>query len=203
MATDPRPKNKRLSNQDRDALVLFAKKQIEATEDRTSLDNAYDFAADAISAAVKKDNPPADMKVLAKYGLADPDACIDISTGGFNYDQFNFAAGDKRIPMRPKTRRGCGYGGRSPILLEGESEKSFDAYTAAKKAREGAVKARTDDFKALIYGTPSFNALVEVWPAAEAMREKIVGTSTALAVLSTEVVDRIKADPALQMAEAA
>jgi hypothetical protein len=59
------------------------------------------------------------------------------------------------------------------------------------------------DFKSLIWGTPSFNALAEVWPAVEAMRERIVGSNTALAVLSAEVVDRIKADPALQLAEAA
>ena len=55
------PKNKRLSGHDRDALMGFADRQIEATEDRTALDAAYDAAAEAISAAVRKDNPPADM----------------------------------------------------------------------------------------------------------------------------------------------
>lgn len=195
-------KNKRLSAHDRDALMSFAKKQIEATEDRTALDAAYELAAEAISAAVKKDNPPADMKVLAKYQLASPDPCIDIASGGYNYDRFRFRDEDKRIPMRPVSRRGCGSSGRPPIQLEGEAQAHWDVYQAAVKARETAVKARFADFKALIFGTPSFNALAETWPAVEAMREKIVGTSTALAVLSSEVVDRIKADPAL-MAEAA
>lgn len=203
-ATLPRPpKNKRLSDRDRLALYTFARDQIEATEDRTALDAAYERAADVISAAVRKDNPPADMKVLAKYGLASPDGCVPISTGGSNFEQFEFRADDKRIPMRPQARRGCGYGQRAPILLEGETEKAVDAYFAAGKSRKDAVDARYKDFKALIYGTPSFNALAEVWPAVEAMREKIVGTGTALAVLSNDVIQRIKADPALTVAEAA
>jgi hypothetical protein len=42
--------------------------------------------------------------------------------------------------------------------------------------------------------------LAEVWPAVEAMREKIVGASTALSVLSDEVINRLKADPALAIA---
>ena len=196
------PKNKRLSGHDRDALMGFADRQIEATEDRTALDAAYDAAAEAISAAVRKDNPPADMKVLAKYEMATPDNCIPVSTGGTNFDQFNFRPDDKRIPMRPISRRGCGWSARKPTLLEGAASEAYDAYVAADKARKAAVKARYSDFKALIYGTTNFNALAEVWPAVEAMREKIVGTGTALAVLSSEVVDRIKADPAL-VAEAA
>lgn len=191
------PKNKRLSDHDRTALCHFANKQIEATEDRAALDNAYEQAAEVVSAAVKKDNPPAEMKVLAKYDLAAPDGCIDISTGGGDYDRFTFRAGDKRMPMRPYSRRGCGYGSRRPILLEGDDAEKALAFFAADKARKSAVGARFSDFKALIYGTTSFNALAEVWPAVEAMREKIVGTGSALAVLSSDVVARIKADPAL------
>ena len=74
-------KNKRLAERDRDALLQFAKKQIAATEDRTTLDAAYERAADAIAALVRKENPPADMKVLAKYGLAGIDSCVAISSG--------------------------------------------------------------------------------------------------------------------------
>jgi hypothetical protein len=202
-STAPALKNKRLAERDRSVLLNFAHNQIQATEDRAALDAAYERAADAISALVRKDNPPADMKVLAKYNLATPDSCIDISAGGYNYDQFEFRDEDKRIAMRPYSRRGCGGGRRPPILLEGEAEQAFAEYRAAKKALEGARKVRINDFRALIYGTPSFNALAEAWPAAETWRDKIVGTGTALAVLSSEVVERLKADPAMELAEAA
>jgi hypothetical protein len=196
-------KNKRLTERDRIALFAFAKKQIEATEDRAAMDSAYEYAAEAVSEAVKKDNPPSDMKVLIKYDLAHLDRCINISTGGMDFDQFHFRDDDKRTPMRPYSRRGCGYGQRSPILLEGDAADRFRAYLAATKVYEASIKARGNDFKSLILGTTTFNALAEVWPAVEAMREKVVGTSTALAALSAEVVNRIKADPALAVLDEA
>jgi hypothetical protein len=189
--------NKRLNDRDRTALLSFARQQIAATTDTAEIDAAYNKAADAISAAVRKENPPADMKVLAKYDLAHPDACIYVSTGGSNYEQFSFRTDDKRVPLRPYAARGCGYGRRNAILLTGDAEKAFDAYRDLVEADKAARDGRASYFKALIYGTPSFNALAEVWPAAEAMRERIVGTGTALAVLSSEVIDRLKADPAL------
>lgn len=190
-------KNKRLNDRDRQALYRFAHKQIMATEDRTALDAAYERAADAIHAFVTKENPPKEMEILKRHGVARLDSCIYVSTGGYSYERFEYRDGDKRIALRPY--RDCN---RQPVQLPAEAEAAFDAHKAAEKTHEAAVKARLNDFNALIYGTPSFNALVDVWPAAEAMREQIAGSATALAVLSSEVVDRIKADPAL-MAEAA
>lgn len=199
MATAPTLKNKRLSERDRDVLLTFARQQIEATEKRAELDAAYERAADAVHGAVIARWPQKDMKVLARYDAAAADQCVYVSTGGSNYERFNFRDDDKRIPLRP-SQSGCR---RMPVLLEGTREAAYDTWRAAEKAREAAVRARLNDFKALIYGTPSFNALAEAWPAAETMREKIVGTGTALAVLSSDVINRLKADPALEMAEAA
>lgn len=194
-------KNKRLAERDRDALMQFAKKQIAATEDRGSLDATYERAADAIAALVRKENPPADMKVLAKYGLAGIDGCVAISSGGGDVQQFNFKDDDPRIPMRPYSRRGCGYGQRAPILMDDTTHEIHKVYAAELKASRDQAKIRFADFKALIWGTNSFNALAEVWPAIEVMREKIVGTSTALSVLSDEVIERLKSDPALEAAK--
>jgi len=194
------PKNKRLAERDRDALMIFAKKQIEATEDRVTLDTAYEAAADAIAALVRKENPPAEMKVLAKYNLAGADGCISISSGGGDFQQFDFNKDDPRIPMRPYSRRGCGYGNRSPILMDDATHEIHKAYAGELAKSLEQRQKRYNDFNALIWGTTTFNALVEVWPAADAMREKIVGSSTALSVLSDEVIDRLKADPALAVA---
>jgi len=197
MASRPTLKNKRLNKRDRDALLKFAGSKIEATEDCAALDAAYERAADAIYAVVLEKAPQKDMAVLKKYGMATSDACIFVSTGGYNYERFEYRRGDQRIALRPE--RDCR---RQPILLYGDAEKAYDEYKAQEKARSAAIKSRYRDFAALIEGAPNFNALVEAWPAAEVMRESIVGTSTALAVLSSEVIDRIKADPAL-MAKAA
>ena len=63
--------------------------------------------------------------------------------------------------------------------------------------QKAAIKLRENDFKALIWGAKSFNEVASVWPGAETLRETIVGTGTALAVLSSEVIDRLRTDQAL------
>lgn len=186
-------KNKRLSESNRNTFAKFAHKQIVETESTKVLGAAYDKAADAIAAAVEREYPAKDMKVLAKYEMASADSCIYVSVGGHgDYDQFEFRSEDKRIPTRPDR-----YCRRQPILLEGDEGKSYREYAAARKEYKSAVDKRLADFKALIWNTPTFNALVDVWPAAEALRDEIVGSGAALSVLSEDVVKRIKADPAL------
>lgn len=198
MASAPKVRNKRLSQGDRDTIVRFAKKQIESTQDATELDAAYDRVADAIHGAVIAKWPQKDMQVLARYDAASKDSCIYISTGGYNYDRFEFRSGDKRIVLRPN-RSGCH---RIPIMLEGDADEAYKAFKSAQEQYDEAKKKRLNDFCALIASVNSFNALAEVWPAVETLREAIVGTGAALAVFSSEVMDRIKSDAAFQ-AEAA
>jgi len=187
-------KNKRLSNHDRNVLRRFANKQIGATQESVDLDNAYEHAAEAVHAEVVKRWPQKDMQVLAKYDAASRDACVFVAGNSeWDYEQFNFKDDDKRIPFRP-SRSNCR---RLPIQLEGDAAQAFAAYLKARTAHEAAIEKRQEDFSALIWNTTNFNALAEIWPAAEALRGEIVGHSASLSVLSEEVVDRLKADPAL------
>lgn len=188
-------KNKRLSNGDRNTLTAFAKQQIEATEDKSAYEAAYERAATAIHEVVVAMHPQKDMQILAKYDCASPDPCIYVSTGGYNYERFEYVSGDKRIAQRPL--RNCR---TQTIVLEGEAEEAFDAWRAAKKALEDGRKQRLNDFRALILNSRSFNQVAETWPAAERLRETIVGAGTALVTLSDEVVDRLKSDAAFQIA---
>ena len=192
----PKMKNKRLSGYDREKLVALARKHIAATADTTALDETYERAADHISRVVAAKWPQKDMAVLAKYDVADADACIYASTGGGDYGQFHFRAGDKRIPLRPK-RRHCS---SHPVLLEGEAADAYRAHEQAEKAHKATQAQRLNDFKALIEGSRSFNEIEAVWPAASELRSSIVGESAALTVLSEDVVARIKADPAFAVA---
>ena len=196
MSDQPKLKNKRLSNYDRERLISFARKQIKETADQAALDAAYDAAAELIATAVKAKWPQKDMAVLRRYEAASVDHCVYVSTGGSNYEQFTFRADDKRTPMRP-SGRGCL---RTPILLEGAAEDAFRAYLKASEEVTNAASARLFDFKALISGSRNFNEVAEVWPAANELRSSIVGETTALAVLSADVVSRIKADPAYAVA---
>lgn len=195
-----KPKNKQLSNGNRETILRFAYRQIKETQDSAALDAAYEVAADAIAAAVEVQHPAKDMKILARYEMARPDDCINISDGGYgSYERFSFRSGDKRIPLRP--RQSC----RSiaPLMLDGATSEAWRAYVAAEKEYTAALKTRQADFKALVYNTTNFNALAEIWPGVEKLRGEIVGSSASLSVMSEDVVARIKADPALAVAEAA
>jgi hypothetical protein len=192
--------NKRLSEANRADLFALAKRRVSETQPSDEFDAAYDRLATAINGIMVAKFPVKDMKVLERYDVAAPDACIYISTGGYNYDRFEFREGDKRIPVRPG--RDCNR--RSPLLLEGDDQDAYDSFKAAEKARNAEIAARVNDYKALIWGAKSFNEVASVWADAEALRSAIVGTGTALTVLSSDVIDRIKADAAnSEFAEAA
>lgn len=197
----PAKKNKRLSENDRTALYNLARKRIVETQDTSELDAAYDAAATAVHDALVEKYPQKDMKVLARYDAAAADACVYVSRGYYDYDQFCFREGDKRIPLRPG--RGGGCNSRNAFMLEGERADLYATYTKAKEAHDAAIKDRYADFRALIFASKTFNEIAEVWPEAEQLREAIVGTSSALVVLSNDVVARIKSDPAYALAEAA
>lgn len=198
MATAPVLKNKRLADRDRAALYNFAKRQIEATQDRAELNAAYDAAADAVHAEIARRWPQNEMKVLAKHDCAALDPCVYVSSpeSAFNYDEFCFRDKDKRIALRP-SRTNCR---RQPIGLDGEAGETYARYLALKKADAAQVATRLNDFKALIYNTANFNALAEAWPAIEVMRGEIVGSGAALSILSNEVRERLQADPAMALA---
>lgn len=187
-------KNKRLSQGDRNDLYNLAKRKVVETQDTTELDAAYDVAAGTIQKLMLQLYPAKDMEVLARYKAATVDRCIYYSTGGMDYQQFDFRVDDARAPLRPR-ERGCN--SRTPFMVEGADEAAMKAYFAAKKSHKEKIEARNSDFAALINGAKSFNEVAGVWPGAEALRSTIVGHETALAVLSSEVIDRIRADNAL------
>jgi hypothetical protein len=187
--------NKRLNAGHRDALKSLANKLIVSTADRGALDKAYAEAAKAVNALMVKLYPPADMAVLRKYGQATPDQCVFLSTGGSNYERFEFRADDPLIPVRPGSSRSCNH--RTPHLLDEAQERAVKAHTDAKKAYEKDIAQRRKDFDTLIDSALTFEELVAVWPSADQLRERILGTSRAIAVMSAEVVERIRADAAL------
>ena len=191
----PAKRNKRLSQGDRKHLISCAKKVVEASEDSGALDGAYSAAASAVRAAVETQFPPKDMKVLAKYDASRVDSCIYVSRGYGDRDQFCFRADDAG-PMRPSNGncRSCTF------MLEGTALEAFDAFKDAEKKRDANIKQRLSDYRALIGSVSSFNDVAAVWPEAEALREVIVGSGSALVVLNNDVIERIKRETAERLA---
>lgn len=194
MSNTAKLKNKRLSDSNRRELLDYAVTLVRETEERTAMNSAYNAAADVIVEAVERNFPTNDMMVLQRYSMAAKDYCIYISNGGHgDYHQFTFLEDDKRVPLRPTHR--CR---NQAVLLEDDEAKVLHEYSTIKSAFDEAVRQRAMDFKSLIYNCATFNQLVEIWPGAEKMRAKIVGSSTALSIMSDEVLARIKTDPALK-----
>jgi hypothetical protein len=191
----PKQKNKRLSQIDRDALVGLASRLIEQTEDRADLDAAYVAAASAVRAAVEAQFPPKDMKVLAKYEAARTDACIQISRGNYHVEQFCFREDDS-APMRP-ARGGC----HSRVFsADPPAVDAVDAYKLAETNRKDRIKKRLADYRSLIQSVNTFNDVAAVWPEANELRLSIVGSATAMLVLSNDVIERIQKDAAQRLA---
>lgn len=184
-----KPRNKRLSSYDRDRLNSFAKKLVEASQDTTAVDVAYANAAMTVTAAVEREYPPRDMKILKKYTVAGNDRYVRVSPGFGDVTQFCYRDGDNG-PLRPTT-----YSCKNHVYLIGDDEfKVVRVFEDAEKAFKTAVAQRLSDYSALIGSVNSFNEVANVWPEAEELRESICGSATAMVLLNEQVVARIKAD---------
>lgn len=188
------PKNKRLSQTNRDALIRFAYKRIDETATAPELDAAYTSAANAIGAAIVAKYPKKDMEVLKRYSVAQQDLCVYFSGAGAQYGQFEYRKDDTSAPFTPRSRY-CNE--RTPYILDEAGTEAVVGYLAMLEKRNADKKQRYNDFRSLITTVASFNELAAVWPACEELRERIVGAGTSLLVMNDDVMARIKADPAV------
>lgn len=188
---------KKLNQDNRAWLYNKARERILETQDKKLLDSTYKAAANVVASLVVKKFPQADMAVLERYKVARHDRCVYISTGGGDYQRFEFRENDKNIPLSP----GEGCNRRTPYLLDDKQALILKAYFGAQKDHDKAIEVRTHDFRNMIYTVKTFEALATLWPGAEAYRDVICGPrEQALSVMSSEVLARITADPALNAA---
>lgn len=188
-----------LNKTHRDALERLANQLVHATADKTKVDAAYTACASMVSRIVKTKYPEADMKVLEKYGAGRKDACIFLSAGYGGYERFSFRDNDERIPYVPD--RYCN--NRRPHLLNDDQVEVYEAFKKADAEFRADTARRFKDYCTLITNARTFEELVEIWPAADQLREKICGTSRVVSVMSDDVLARIKADAANSIAQEA
>ena len=194
--------NKSLNKADREALMNFASANISCAEEAAAMDAAYDIAKPLLLTTVHNRFPPTDMAVLERYGAARRDDCVRFGGSYDTESTFYFRKGDTDVPLVPR-QTGC-----SQLYYEWnkEARAALNAYVLARQAYEKARKNKLEDYRRLIVGSRTFNDVVAVWPAAEAMRAKLIPKTPqqrALAVLSEEAIARIRADNAGAQKEAA
>lgn len=196
-------RDKRLNSADRDLLLAFAQKHITCPHEQEAYEAAYTAARVVVLAAVHAKFPVKDMKVLERYGASHHDSCVRFG-GAYDTDAtFYFKRDDAKIPLVPR------YSGCSTRAYDwsDEARKVTATYQLAAQALKKARDAKVNDYRRLILGARSFNEIVSVWPAAETLRSKIIPDTVeqrALAVLSQDVIEKIKADNAgAELAKAA
>jgi hypothetical protein len=187
--------NKKLNISDRVALREFASRNISCKEEEAIFQAAYKTTKQIIIAAVEQKFPKKDMLVLQKYGAAIVDLCIRFGSHYNTESKFQFFKLDQEAPLVPNNG-GCHT--RTYDFNRAQMDQ-INTYVLARQKLENARKAKLEIYARLINGSITFNDVVEVWPAAEALRAKIIPKTTdqrALAVLSQEALAMIKSDNA-------
>lgn len=188
-------KDKTLNKDDREKLFAFAKANITCPVEQKAMDDAYKVAKPFVLDTVHSRFPLKDMKVLDRYGAARRDECIRFGGLYDNDSVFRFRSGDTDIPLVPR-QNSCR---ELDYEWSKEARDALNAYVLARQAHNKAMERKTEDYRKLIVGSRMFNDVVAVWPAAEAIRDRLMPKNVeqrALAVLSEDAIARIRADNA-------
>lgn len=183
----------RLNAFHRDWLSNLACDTTSCPAEEAAVDETYKAAAPLVRAVVEAKYPPKDMKLLAKYEAAEADPCIRLNLTAGGVTQFMFRDDDAG-PMRPNSG-GCW---RHIYQADAATTAAVQAYAAAVEAFNKAIKAKRDDYYALIRHSAKLEEIEGIWPAAGGLRATL--NRSVPVVLSDDVVARIRADVASQQA---
>jgi hypothetical protein len=171
----------RLNTHARHCLMDLARSLIRCPDTDKREAEAFDIAAVLVRNEVENVFPPKDMKILEKYGQAGIDDCIRITGQGINMTLFRFKDGTGPLSISCKT-----------FLVSDETAAAVIRWENALKDHQEAIKAKVEDYRALVNSSRYFEDVTDIWPEAESVRDEI-GTN-ALTVISPDLIKRIKAD---------
>ena len=181
----------RLNNRIRDELYSYALTLIKFPEDDKAADEAVALAEKLVREVMANRYPAEDLVVLEKYECLNTTDCIHFTNGVMDR-HFRFPH-DTEMPKVVNNHR------YQPAIMVGDVV--MEAIENADHTREQRKKHRQQlevDYRRLIDAAHTFEELLEVWPEASVMREKIDVRvqKNALTCISAEALERIKADVA-------
>lgn len=180
----------RLNETYRNLLRAFAEDNLVIPE-KEKMDKAWRKASELTQACVEKQYPPADMALLKKYGVATDDTCFQ---GADPDGLFLRIEVDKETPeILVPYNGGCH---SRTIKFDAKTRDAVGAYEKAIVAYNEARNKKLTMYRSLIRASYYFEDVVEVWPAAEALRDKICQSSKALVALNPDIISFIKSDNA-------
>lgn len=180
----------RLNQTHREALRRFAREHVACVPEQKARDTTYRKASTGVRRDVEKQFPTTDMEILARYKVAKPDTCIRGGSPSGQFTAFTFDSKEDApfVPDRCCSSRSISFAQSTVTAIE-----AFEVADAAlKKAREAKLAA----YEALITSARTFEEVVEIWPAAAALADRIGAPSTAIVALSEDVAALIRNDNA-------
>ena len=181
----------RLTHDKRQRLHKLARDLVTCHAEKKALNEAYKIAAPLVRKIVEARYPRRDMMICQKYQVADIDDTIRLNLTAGGVEEFKFK--DKTGPLAV-----AGYCSNRMFQADDAATDAVMNWVRARDSYRDAIKTKLSDYRALIEGARTFEQVLTVWPEAETLRSDM--GSTALIVLSDEVVDRIKADVAQRRA---
>jgi hypothetical protein len=177
----------RLNKAHRARLRQLFQEVVKCPAEENALQLAYQRAEPLVRATVLAEYPPKDMKVLKRYDVAKQDDCIKLRLTRGGEMMFNFATGTG--PLVAKLT----YTGKI-YLADEPTTKAVEGWDVATRNLEKAIKAKRNDYFALIETAQTFEGVTAIWTEAEKIRPVITKQPTALVALNPSVIQRIKAD---------
>lgn len=180
----------RLNKDMRLELTKYAEGLISFPEDEAAIEELYKIAQGAAREAIQQRYPLNDMLILQRYDQARQRDSYRFSLDAFNQIQFQF---------KPETGPlACSTGWSNPPISCPNGYRKIEDHYKAVKALGLKKNQLLSDYKNLIASARTLEELIEVWPEAEVMRDSLEGRAgrRAISCLSSEAIERIKADVA-------
>lgn len=143
----------------RDRLVAHANQVVIPASQKKALDAAYKYAAPRVRLAVEKRYPPAEMKVLRKYGAGCAQQTVKLQFPTGVVTEFKFTEGEfpytASLPYNERM-----------FLADAATAAAVERWEAARDAYKAERDKRLTAYKAMINGASTVEDIVALWPEA-------------------------------------
>lgn len=173
----------------RDRLMAMAKDFINVAAEQQAVDRVYDRAKETMKREVLACFPPADMEILKRYDLIEKLLTVRFvyvdEALRQHYAQFSLPPNQNAeffvVPARSFN-----------VKMSAKASEVLKKLEAAQATLHTKLTARLSDYRALVYGHATLEAVEEVWPEASKLRPSL--GCRAVSTLSPDVLSRIQAD---------
>ena len=182
----------RLNEWRRDVLREFARSNLVVPEEG-DIKKAYEAAKKLVIRDATSAFPKKDMAVLKKYGCTSESSVIwgsYLGGGASRTLSFSFERNDDtQPPVLPAQLK-------KSIEWKPDTAKAIDDLQKVKQVATAARYKKMIHYTSLIDDSKTLEEVIEVWPAAEQLDQKLRPPTTALSTISSETKAFIKNDNA-------